>query len=317
MKYRCIGVVGGTGFVGGHLVGLLARKGYNVRVLTRRRENHRDLLVLPTVDVVEANVHDQSALNAQLAGCDAVINLAGILNEKGRAVTFDAVHADLSARIMEACRVNGIQRLLHMSALNADASKGVSAYLRSKGKGEDLVHAANDLQVTSFRPSVIFGPGDRFINRFAGLLRLSPVMPVVGAKVKFQPVYVGDVAEAFVRALESKESIGQRYDLVGPKVYTLMQLVQYIAGQLGVCRVIYGTCSVGSSLLATLLQFVPGKPLTPDNLRSMRVDSVSSQAFPFGIQPRSIEAVVPGSIGARDRQQVYQSFRREAGRDPE
>lgn len=317
MKYRQIGVIGGTGFVGGHVIGLLARQGYRVRVLTRRREDHRHLLVLPTVDVVEADVHDQAALNAQLAGCDAVINLAGVLNENGTNRTYEAVHAALPGKIVAACRHNGIKRLLHMSALNANAETGASQYLRSKGKGEALVHAAADLQVTSFRPSVIFGLGDSFFNRFATLLRFSPFMPVAGANAKFQPVYVGDVAEAFVAALEDKASIGQRYDLVGPKVYTLKELVRFTAQQVGSHSVIYGMCNLGASVLAGVMQFVPGKPLTPDNLRSMSQDSVSSQPFPFGIQPQSVEAIVPRYLGARERQQQYQGFRRGAGRDQE
>lgn len=319
MKYRQIGVIGGTGFVGGHLIGRLARQGYRVRVLTRRREDHRHLLVLPTVELVEADVHDQAALSAQLAGCDAVINLAGVLNENGTNRTYEAVHVALPGKIVAACRQNGIKRLLHMSALNANANAdgGASQYLRSKGKGEALVHAAEDLEVTSFRPSVIFGLGDSFFNRFASLLRFAPLMPVAGANAKFQPVYVADVAEAFVAALEHKDSIGRRYDLVGPKVYTLKELVRFTAQQVGSHSVVYGMCNLGASMLAAVMQFIPGKPLTPDNLRSMSQDSVSSQPFPFGIQPQSVEAIVPRYLGVRERQQQYQGFRREAGRDQE
>lgn len=316
MKIQRIGVIGGTGFVGGHLVARLVKQGYQVRVLARRRETHRELLVLPTAEVVVANVNDQAELNAGLVGCDAVINLVGILNEGGRGRSFEAAHVDLPRKVVAACQVNGIARLLHMSALNADAGNGPSEYLRSKGRGEDLVHAASGLQVTSFRPSVIFGLGDSFFNRFAGLLKTLPlVFPLAGAEAQFAPVYVGDVVEVFTRALEDKGSFGRRYELVGPNTYTLKQLVQYTAEQVGVCRVVIGLGGGMSSLMATVMQFAPGKPLTPDNLRSMSVPSISDQPFPFGIRPHSVEAIVPRYIGSLERQEVYQSFRREAGRD--
>lgn len=316
MKIQRICVIGGTGFVGGHLVARLVKQGYQVRVLARRRETHRELLVLPTAEVVVANVNDQAELNAGLAGCDAVINLVGILNEGRGGRSFENAHVELPRKIIAACQANGIKRLLHMSALNADAANGPSQYLRSKGKGEALVQAASGLQVTSFRPSVIFGLGDSFFNRFAGLLKMLPLaFPLAGAEARFAPVYVGDVVEAFTRALEDKTSFGQSYDLVGPKIYTLKQLVQYTAEQVGVCRVVIGLGSGLSGLMAAVMQFVPGKPLTPDNLRSMSMPSISDQVFPFGILPHSIEAIVPRYLGPRERQEVYQSFRRGAGRD--
>jgi nucleoside-diphosphate-sugar epimerase len=161
MKMRTICVLGGTGFVGRHLAASLAREDYTLRVLTRRRERHRDLLVMPSLQLIEADVYDQHVLNEQLSGCDAVINLVGILNEKGRDGSgFHRAHVELPRKVAHACQASGVRRLLHMSALNADAQKGPSHYLRTKGQGEDLVHAAaaQGLQVTSFRPSVIFGP---------------------------------------------------------------------------------------------------------------------------------------------------------------
>lgn len=317
MKIHDICVLGGTGFVGGHLVGALARQQHRIRVLTRRRENHRDLLVLPTVEIVEADAHDVRQLAEQFAGCDTVINLVGILNEGRRGRSFQNAHVELPRKVVEACGRAGVQRLLHMSALNADASRGPSAYLRSKGQGEDLVHASEGLAVTSFRPSVIFGPGDSFFNRFAALLRLAPVMPLAGAYARFAPVYVGDVAHCYVSALDDKRTFGQRYDLCGPHQYTLKQLVEFTAHQMGACRLVVGLGPGMSARMAGIMEWLPGPPLTRDNVRSMAIDSVCHGPFPevFDLQPASIEAIVPRYLGSGGKEAIYQSFRRGARRD--
>jgi uncharacterized protein YbjT (DUF2867 family) len=299
MKIRTLCVLGGTGFVGRHLVHRLAATGRHVRVLTRHRERHRDLLVLPTVDLIEADVHDPAALREHFQGCQAVVNLVAILNERGADGSgFRAVHVELPRKIVETCLAQGVWRLLHMSALHADAARGPSRYLYTKGEGEDLVHAAAEqgLQVTSFRPSVIFGPDDRFLNRFARLLRLSPwVFPLACPEARFAPVYVGDVVQACVNALENRAAIGRRYELCGPRVYTLRELVEFIARTAKLRRVVIGLGDGLSRLQAKVLERVPGKPFTTDNYLSLQVDSVCGEngLAELGITPASVEAIAP------------------------
>lgn len=297
MKTRNLCVLGGTGFVGRQLLNQLTPGGHRIKVLTRRPERHRDLRVLPTVELLEADVHDPVVLRETFRGCDAVINLVGILNEAGQG--FAAVHVKLPRKIAQACKEAGVRRVLQMSALHADAANGSSHYLRTKGAGEDLMHAAaaDGLQVTSFRPSVIFGPRDSFINRFAGLLRLAPYLfPLACPDSRFAPVYVGDVARAFIIALENGATIGNRYDLCGPRVYTLREIVELTAREFGLRRKIIGLNDTLSRWQARLFEFVPGKPFTLDNYRSLQVDSVchgDNGLLQLGITPTSLEAVLP------------------------
>jgi nucleoside-diphosphate-sugar epimerase len=319
MNFR-VCVVGGTGFVGFHLIHQLTAAGHAVMVLTRHRERHRDIMVLPRVDVVAADVHAPGVLNEHVAGCDAVINMAGILNpRKRRGETFDDVHVALPRNIVTACRDRGVKRLLHMSAVHADAAAGPSAYLRSKGAGEDVVHGAAEygIDVTSFRPSVIFGPGDHFFSRFAGLLKRVPLMlPLACPETLYAPVFVEDVARAFTLALTNRATIGQRYDLCGPHRYTLRQLVDYTARVIGVRRIILGLGDGLSRLQARLLSVVPGKPLTYDNYLSMQSGGACDGEFPtvFGITPVAVEAVVPYYLLRHNERALrFQALRR-AGR---
>lgn len=318
MTTHTIAIIGGSGFVGQRLASRLARDGHTVRVLTRRRERHRESLVLPKAEVLEVDVHDQQALDQALAGCDVVINLVGILNEKGNdGKGFAHAHVELPHKIISACRTNSITRLLHMSALNADATGGSSHYLRSKGEGEELVHAAPDMNVTSFRPSVIFGPGDSFFNRFAGLMRLSMVLPLACSWARFAPIFVGDVVEAYARAIDDSRTFGQRYNLCGPRSYTLQELVNYTADVCGFARLILPMSESVSWLQARVMEWVPGKPFSRDNFNSTKRDSVCSEPFPevFGITPVSIEAVVPGYLGDTSARARYQNLRQKAHRD--
>ncbi len=296
MTQHTICILGGSGFVGHHLCARLAEEGHQLRVLTRRREDHRDLLVLPTLELVECNVHDLAALTQAMAGCDVVINLVGILNEKGHDGSgFRRAHVELPKKVVEACRANNIHRLLHMSALGADAEHGPSFYQRTKGEGERLVHDSG-LNVTSFRPSVMFGEHDSFFNRFAGLLRFTPgVFPLACAGAKFAPAFVGDVVEAYTRAIDKPSTYGQGYELCGPGVYTLKQLVEYTARQLDLKRLVIPLPDWLSRLQANLLEYFPGKPFSRDNYLSMQRDNICSGDFPaeFGIIPRSIESVLP------------------------
>ena len=320
MATRRIAILGGSGFVGRHLVAALTRAGYAARVFTRRRSRSRSLLVIPTCEVVEADVHDASSLVANLAGCDAVVNLAGILNEhSGAGDRFQDVHAELPGKLVDACRQHGIVRMLHMSALGV-AEDAPSAYLRTKFRGEQAAHAAeaDGIAVTSFRPSIIFGPGDSFFNRFAGLLALSPfVFPLACPQARFAPVYIEDVVRAFTTALDDDSTAGQRYELGGPRVYTLRELVAYTAAITGRRRLILGLGDGLSRLQGRVFERLPGKPFSTDNYLSTKVDSVCSPGDfeKLGIVPRSVESVVPGYLGAGERNASLGRLRAFAHRD--
>lgn len=320
MKYQRVCMLGGTGFVGSHLAALLCERGHRVRILTRNRERHRDLLVLPNVQLVEADVYDTAALREQLEGCDAVINLVGILNEKGNDGSgFRRAHVELAEKVIKGCRDAGIERLLHMSALQADAERGPSHYLRSKGEAEKRVHAAasDRLHVTTFQPSVIFGPEDSFFNRFARLLKRTPLLfPLASPESRFAPVYVGDVARAFADSLERRDTFGRRYALCGPRAYTLRELVAYTARCIGVRRKIIGLGPGASRLQARLLELVPGKPMSRDNLASLSVASVcrENELHALGIEPTAVEAVVPQYLARRHARDFYDRFRAKARR---
>lgn len=296
-------VLGGTGFVGTHVVSRLVTAGHSVRVLSRNPYRNRTLAVLPTVRSERADVHDAEALTQAFHGCDAVINLVGILNESGRQ-TFRLVHVELARKVAQACRAAGVPRLLHMSALKADAANAPSRYLRSKGEGEAAVrvHAANQVHCTVFRPSVIFGLGDSFLNRFATLLRLAPgIFPLACPDARFQPVYVGDVAAAFARALVDRSTFGERYALCGPHAYSLRELVEMVALYSGARTRIVGLPGWLGRTQAALLEYFPGKPFTLDNWRSLQVDSVCAGDEPgfarLGVVPTALEAKLDRQFG--------------------
>ena len=318
MQWKNICVLGGSGFVGNHIISRLVKKGYQVRVLTRRREAHRDLLVLPTLELIEADIHNLNVLRKYFANQDAVVNLVGILNEKGDSGKgFRHAHPDLAQKIAHACHDAQVQRILHMSALNADTNNGVSHYLVSKGEAEDLLHAVKDIHVTSFRPSVIFGPGDSFLNRFAGLLALTPILPLACSWARFAPIYVEDVAEVFVQSLNMPATYGKRYDLCGPRVYTLKQLVNYVARVVGYRRIIYSLGRFPSWLQANILEYFPGKPLSRDNYRSLQQDSVCTAPFPkeFHITPTTLESVAPYYLRKQNIRTSLYSYRSSARKD--
>ena len=331
MKHANILVVGGSGFVGRHLVAALATRGARVTVPTRRRERAKHLFLLPTVDVVEADVGDANALASLAAGRDAVINLAGILHGRRSAPgeqgpnhygpEFAQTHVELAQAVVNACRRAGAghnrPRLLHMSALGAEPA-APSEYLRSKGIGEAAVLAADDLDVTVFRPSVIFGPEDRFLNLFAQLAALLPVLALASPEARFQPVYVGDVVKAMLAALESgahfPDTGGKRHDLCGPHECTLRELMAFVCAVTGRRRLIVGLPDSLAYLQAWVLEMLPGKLLTRDNLLSMRVPSVCDCAFPFGIQPAALEAVAPAWLAPSGPRERYPQLRWRARR---
>ncbi len=328
MQIKKIAILGGAGFVGRTLANRLAGDGYALRILTRNRERNRSkLILLPNTELIQTDIHDPIALEQQLAGCDAVINLVGILNERGsKGRGFHHAHVALMEKLLAACQSVGIKRLLQMSALNADAVHGSSHYLRSKGEAEDKAHAAAGMQVTSFRPSVIFGPDDSFFNRFAGLLRLAPVyFPLACAQARFAPVYVGDVAEAFACSLEEPDSHGRRIELCGSEIYTLQELVQYTARHCGIRRVIIPLpdwLARTQALLFDLAGFAfyaigVEKPFSMDNYLSTKRDSVcqARDAQTSARQRTSIDAIVPAYLAGQSQRQRYQQFRKQARRE--
>lgn len=316
MTSKTVCILGGTGFVGQHLAARLTRAGYRCIIPSRHRERHRDLLVLPNVEVVTADIHDPATLARLFQGCSAVINLVAVINETTRG-DFERIHVELPLKIVAACHAAGVKRLLHMSTLNADAGKGASQYLRSKGAGENIAHQATDLHVTSFRPSVIFGPGDHLFNRFACLLRALPILPLACPDSRLAPVYVGDVVEAMARALDNKATFGQRYDLCGPHSYTLRQIVEITGRVIRRRRSIIALGDGLSALQARLLGLLPGKLMTYDNYLSLKTPAVCTGGFPavFGITPVTVESVVPLYLGHADQRGRYDGFRQNAARD--
>jgi len=310
MKALRICVLGGTGFIGSHLVHRLDKLGHAVTVLTRRPERHREFRIGSSVQLVAVNPYDDNALQTLFSDADCVINLVGILNQAGKS-RFQPAHVDLPRNIVKAMRETGAKRLLHMSALNADVNETHSLYLKSKGQGEDLVHQAPGLNVTSFRPSVVFGPGDSFFNRFAGLLSMAPVLPLACPGARFAPVFVGDVVEAFVRALGDNSTIGRRLELCGPQTYTLKQLVEYTAQVIERKALVIGLPDFASRIQGRLLALVPGKPFTIDNYYSLQKDSVCSEPAltGMGITVHSVESIVPACLGKRGTRAQYYRYR--------
>lgn len=314
MEITTVAVLGGSGFIGRHICHLLAAEGYRVRVAARDRERAKEqLILLPTVDVADVDVHDPSQLAGFLAGAEAVINLVGVLHDGRREESFQSAHVDLAHKVVAACRERGIARLLHMSALNAGPD-GPSRYLRTKGEAEAVVKESG-LAWTVMRPSVVFGREDNFLNLFATLVKLAPVLFLACPNARFQPVFVEDVAAVFVKSLGDMASAGRSYDLCGPRVYTLRELVEFVARSLGRRRLVVGLNDGLSYLQALALELMPVKLMTRDNYYSMKMDSVCACDFPFGIVPAALEAVAPSWLGSRTPRARYQRFRGRARRD--
>jgi NADH dehydrogenase len=302
MPPRRIVVTGGTGFVGQavceHLVERSGGAGGRIVVPTRRRRAALAIQSLPTVEVVVADVHDPRALERLLDGCDAVVHLVAILH--GSAADFQRVHVDLPRTLAAACARAGVRRLVHVSALGV-APQAPSHYLRSKAAGERVL-LDSGLDVTVLRPSVIFGARDRFLNLFARLLALAPVIPLGGAQARFQPVWVEDVAEAAVRCLDRPETIGQTVECAGPDVMTLADLVR-LAGRLsGHPRPVLPLPVPLARLQAAMMEWLPGEPLmSRDNGDSMKVPNVAGGVLPglasLGITAAPVETVAAGYLG--------------------
>ncbi len=294
-------LLGGTGFVGQSVCERLVEHGdgagVRITVPTRRLAHAKTVQFLPTVDPVECDVHDDAHLARVMAGHDAVINLIAILH--GSVDEFEHVHVRLPQRLAAACETAEVKRLVHISALGVGA-ESPSNYLRSKSAGEAALKSAS-LDLTLLRPSVIFGARDRFLNLFASLQALFPVVPLAGASAQFQPVWVEDVAEAIVRCLDDPSSVGKAYECAGPRIYTLRQLVQQAGQLVGHERPVIGLPAAVGRLQALVMESLPGEPLmSRDNIESMRVPNVATGQCPgletLGITPRSIESVAPNYL---------------------
>lgn len=309
-------VLGGSGFVGRSTCERLVRAGWSVRVPTRRIGHGRGLAPLPTVELVQADVHDPAALRRLLDGCDAVVNLIAILH--GSAAEFERVHVALPRTIAAAMQAAGVKRLVHVSALGVGA-QAPSNYLRSKTAGEAALQAAG-LALTVIRPSVIFGADDRFLNLFARLQAVAPLMPLAGAGSRYQPVWVEDVAGAIVQALSRREAIGRTYEAAGPRVYTLAELVRLAGRWAGHERPVLPLPEAAGRLQAGLMALLPGEPLmSADNLDSMKVPNIAGGTLPglqaLGIEPAALEAVAPLYLGRRPGRQRFGDYRAHARRE--
>lgn len=308
-------VLGGSGFVGSSLVAKLDAAGYQVTVISRRRESAKHLILLPKVQVVQCDIYDQHKLKSMLEGSFAVINLVGILHESGRS-SFEQVHHQLPRRLAQLCVELGIDRLIHMGALQASKS-APSQYLRSKAAGESAVSEFNKkLNVTIFKPSIIFGRHDSFFNLFASLVKMLPVIVLAKPDAKFQPIWVEDVTSCMVNALENTDTYSKTYELGGPQVYTFRELIQKVMTILGVSRPIIGLSDKLSYLQGFAMEFLPVKLMSRDNVRSMRVDSVTTQALApeLGVSLMPLEAVVPEYLTNATPRGAYDAFRSAAGR---
>ena len=312
-------IFGGTGFVGTQVCEKLNQLSCRVTVATRRSDNARHLQLLPLVDVVEIDLHDSAALAALVAGHDAVVNLIAILH--GTEAAFQKVHVQWPLTLVRACKAGGVRRVVHISALGASIDSA-SKYQRSKARGEAAL-LGSGLDVTVLRPSVIFGADDKFLNTFASLQQVFPVIPLAGSRARFQPVWVGDVAGAVVRCLQEDRTIGEVYEACGPQVFTLRQLVQLAGRYAGIHhgqgRPVIGLPDALARVQAFFMELAPGDPvLSRDNLDAMKTDNIATGKLPglqaLGITPASLEAIGPTYLGARGLRSGLMAKRTTAGR---
>lgn len=297
MQSKLVTIFGGTGFLGRHTVRALAKAGWRIKVAARRPARGfflRPLGQVGQIDFVKCDIADKDQVAAALAGSDAVVNLCGILFQRGQ--SFEDVQANGAGNVAEAAAEAGVGALVHVSAIGADKD-GDAAYAQTKAEGEDRVRAAFPA-ATILRPSIVFGPEDDFFNRFAAMARMSPVLPLVGGgKTRFQPVFVGDVAAAIATALSREDARGKTYELGGPTIYSFKELLQFILAQTGRRRLLAPLPFGLASFQAFFLQFLPTPPLTPDQVKMLRSDNVVSRGAltlaDLGITPNSVEAEVP------------------------
>lgn len=298
-------VFGGSGFLGRHVVRALLKRGWRVRAAVRRPDlagHLQPLGMVGWVQPIQANLRYRWSVDRAVEGADAVVNLVAVMNNSGRQ-TVDVVNVFGARAVAEAARAAGLDRIVHVSAIGADPESD-SAYGRSKAEAEAAVYETLPQSVV-MRPSIIFGPEDHFFNRFAGMARMSPFLPLIGGgKTRFQPVFAGDVAQAIVDSIEGKARPATTYELGGPEIHTFRECMEIMLETIGRRRVLLPMPWGVASVLGTVLQYLPGKMLTPDQVRLLRVDNVVSAAAieekrtikAFGIEPTTIEAVLPSYL---------------------
>lgn len=317
-EQRKLLLLGGSGFIGKQLAFALANRGWKVTVPSRRPHRNRSLLVHPNISLIQANIIDPDGLKELCQGQQALINLVGILHER-RKGDFRRFHVDFIKSVVEACSQAGIKRLLHVSALGADQATGSSLYLRSKGEAENLLHTFGQrgLQVTSFQPSVVFGKDDDFINRFAGILSwYVGYFPLACADSKLAPVYVGDLVEKIVSTIDDKDSFSRRYQVCGPEVFTLRQILELIIETLQLPVRVMPLGKGLSKLQALVLQNLPGKLFTMDNYRSLQTDNICTEG---DLCTTSLRQYVHGLSAMFGNKRNYDRFRKDytRSRNPE
>jgi uncharacterized protein YbjT (DUF2867 family) len=298
MRTRRTAVLGGSGFIGRYVVQRLAARGDVIAIGCRRAGEAKFLMPLGDVGQIAAlnvAIGDEGLLPAFLAGNDALVNCVGILRESG-SQTFERVHHLDPARVARFAREAGIERFVHISAIGADA-RSPSAYARTKAAGEAAVRDAFPT-VTILRPSVVFGPEDQFFNRFAAMAMVSPMLPLIGGgHTRFQPVYVGDVADAVLKCLDDPATAGRLYELGGPKIYTFRELVELLLAEIRRKRLLIDLPFGLAAFQARLMSILPSPPLTPDQVELLKRDNVvTSGAMTLAaldIAPTAVEAIVP------------------------
>jgi uncharacterized protein YbjT (DUF2867 family) len=318
MRLLSIVVLGGTGFLGTRLVARLIKDGHQVTVLSRDRERHKHLLVLPGLALENCDVYQEPQLSERFRGNDVVINLIGIRNERGfGGAGFRRAHTELTQHVLLAARSAGVARLLQVSALKASPD-APSYYLRTKGEAEKLIRDQNTaLDWTILQPSVMFGPGDSFLNRFAGLLAAIPfAFPLARANARLQPVWVDDVVDALLHCLHGGASSRQTYELGGPQIYSLREIVGLVAILTRRRRWIVGLPNFLGRIQAFFMNFVPGRPFSGDNYRTLGVDSVCREDgfSKLGIKPKSMGASARLFLGAQEDNARLSQNRAAAGR---
>jgi len=312
MKPKQLVILGGTGFLGSYLIPRLAADGHRIVLLSRNRERRRELTVIPGVEIRSTDVYDGNALRRQFEGADAIIHMIGILNPQGRQ-SFQETHVELPRRVIAACHAAGISRLHLMSSLKA--GQGLSQYLKTRGDAETIVRQSG-LDWTIYQSSVMFGAGDGLVSRFAKLLRSMPVLPLARAPARMAPTYVGDVAEAIARGIaDDALSLDRSFELYGPEVLTLGEIVRKIRDTAGLRTAILPLADSLGRLQASLAELLPGKPFSRDNFLSLRTDSVGKQDgyAALGITPQALTPWLPtllqGSVRQRRLDQARTTFR--------
>jgi uncharacterized protein YbjT (DUF2867 family) len=311
MRNGRIAVLGASGFIGRYVVKRLAAQGHVVAAGCRHADEAKFLQPMGNVGqvaILNVSIHDEALLRAFLDGNAGLVNCVGILAERG-SQRFETVHHTGPARLARLAREAGVERLVHLSAIGADPNSA-SAYARTKAQGEQ---ALKDVFATAtvLRPSVVFGPEDQFFNRFAAMALVAPALPLIGGgETRFQPVYVGDVADAVVKCLEDASTAGRLYELGGPKLYTMRQLFELVLQEIRRHRVLIDLPFAVAALQARLLSLLPNPPLTPDQVELLRYDNIVAKGAlglaELGIAPTAVEAILPTYLDRFRRGGWYQ-----------